>query len=209
MFDKIKKILLWVTEKWFDIIASGGSVVATWKAFKVYLPSMNGAYIWLICWSVGILTIILLPLRNGIKRKQKIYTENTTLSCNLTNTQLLFIKNQTHNISSYKAHCTQAVLCGAPMETNQDGAISVKEWRKQVGKPLEVSKQTFVVCVRFAQNINVIDSIKYTVEYENITKISEYKTLYFDKDFLVFSFVIEPVTSKCLKNVNQKITFTI
>ena len=54
--------------------------------------------------------------------------KNTVLSCNLTNTQLLFIKNQTHNISSYKANCTQAVLCGVPMETNQDGTMPLKSF---------------------------------------------------------------------------------
>jgi len=209
MWNKVKKILLWIGEKWFDIIVSGGSIIGTWKAFAVYLPSMNVAYIWLICWVVGLSTIILLPLRNGIRKKQKIYTENTILCCNLTNAQLSCLKHLTNNISSYEVHCTEAKLSMFSMERNQDGTIPIQELLKQQGKELDVTRQTFIVCVKFEQNIRAINSVKYTVEYENITKISEYKALYLDKDFLVFSFVVEPVMAKSLKNINQKITFTI
>ena len=77
MLSKIKKMLYWIFDKWFDIIAGGGSFVGTWSAFHSYLPNMNGAYIWLICWAVGLATIILLPLRH------KFTTGKTSTNKNL------------------------------------------------------------------------------------------------------------------------------
>lgn len=69
MLSKIKKIFIYSLDKWFDIIASGGSVYTTWQTFRSCLPNMNGAIVWLICWAVGLATIILLPLRYRFKIK--------------------------------------------------------------------------------------------------------------------------------------------
>lgn len=64
----IKHIGLFILDKWFDIIISGGSIIETYRRIIKGVPDMNTLYIWLICWSVGLITYVLLGFRRNLRQ---------------------------------------------------------------------------------------------------------------------------------------------
>lgn len=62
-----KKVLCILLDKWFDILATGGTIGATYNRIVAGFPTMNKFYIWLICWAIGLTTYILLGFKAKLK----------------------------------------------------------------------------------------------------------------------------------------------
>jgi len=175
-----KRLGLFLLDKWFDVIVTGGSVGATYNRIIECFPSMNTFYIWLICWAVGLVTFVGLSFRKHSNPKQQKGFYETFMKELLVklknNSDVEKLANGSFNSSrstfEYKEPIREFIY-EKNWVFNQDLASLIPEATKRVRIGFEVipDQQTqaikgFDIFVKFDGKFDKLDSIVREIDFD-------------------------------------------